>query len=152
MQGNCGGTEVVVEVTVKVVVGVTGTYGDSGLADWLRFGLTSNASPSLVTDAYGRQANDALDSTIGFTPVNNVSADGGPAMSGCYVGRNPYDNFSAPYGFSSCSAEFDATVFDASGLIPPSATPVSVRLTQTAGFDDQLFSGRNVVDRGEAYC
>ncbi|MCH5721097.1 DUF7933 domain-containing protein [Niabella hibiscisoli] len=70
---------------------------------------------------------------------NNVSADGGPAINGNVNTRNP---ISVAHIYGPAEAwDFDADVFNATGVLPPSATPLDVRLQQTSNGSDVLVSG-----------
>ena len=124
---------------VKAVVGATALYGDPTLKDSISFGLSSNPTPTALTSNLPTSAalatTDAMNSVISFASNNNVTADGGPALPGCYSGRDPDSGFTIPAAYptpNDCSAEYDASVFNATGTVPPSTTPVSVRITQTS--------------------
>ena len=124
--------------SITAVVGVTSTYGDRGLSDFVSFGQTSGTMTNLADPTTGF-TNDAGNSSIGKTAVNNVSADGGPAMSGNVTTRNPISG-GHYYGVSE-SWEYDADVFNASGILPNSTTPISATLTQTSTSNDKIESG-----------
>ncbi|GEN74046.1 DUF7933 domain-containing protein [Chryseobacterium lathyri] len=124
--------------TVKAVVGVTGTYGDRGASDFLNFGKTATALTALKDPMTGA-ANDALNSSIAWGSNNNVLADGVAVPIGNYVRRNP---ISAGHLFgASESYDYDADIFDATGVLAPSATPISVTLQQQGTGNDILISG-----------
>ena len=94
--------------TVEATVGLTGTYGDPALAgycpacnDYLSFGIAGGALTDLADPVAGTTA-DVLNSTIGWASNNDVSTDGGPAISGSYTARSPSTGFTpanyAPVG------------------------------------------------------
>ncbi len=124
-------------------LGVTGCWGDpiGGIfgnlfQDFVSFGKDGGAYTDL-TDPYMNTTNDIFNSSIAKAANNNVSIDGGPAMSGSFTARSPYlfgsDNWS--------SVNYDADIIDASGILPNSATPISVRITQNSPSSDVLGSG-----------
>ncbi|AYM99675.1 GEVED domain-containing protein [Chryseobacterium sp. 3008163] len=124
--------------TVKAVVGVTGTYGDRGFSDLLNFGQVGTTLTSLKDPMTG-VTNDALNSSVAWAANNNVSTDGGPAISGNYTARNP---ISAGHIYGASEAyEFDADIFDANGVLAPSSTPINVVLQQQSTGGDALVSG-----------
>lgn len=123
---------------VKAVVGVTGTYGDRGYTDNLLFGEVSGTLTALADPMTG-VTNDALNSSIAMTPLNNVSEDGGPSISGNVTTRNP---ISAGHYFGTAESwDYDADVFNASGVLAASATPINIRLQQQSTGGDVLVSG-----------
>ena len=123
---------------VKAVVGVTGTYGDRGAQDILNFGKTATPLTALKDPMTGA-TDDALNSSIAWAATNNVSADGGPAISGNYIRRNP---ISAGHLFGAAEAyDFDADIFDATGILAPSIVPIDVTLQQQSTGGDILMSG-----------
>ncbi len=127
---------------VNAVVGITGSYGDVGLPDGATFGLATGTGTAL-RDPYTGVLDDILNSSIAFAANNNVSADGGPAISGNFTGRNPYV-YTSPNNanITNWSSYFyDADILNASGILPNSATPISVKFTQTSGGQDALGSG-----------
>ena len=125
---------------VNAVVVITGSYGDDGLTDFATFGKTGTTLTGLLDPVTGA-ANDMLNSTIGFCPQNNVSADGGPAMSGSFTGRNPYI-FAEPNGAANWSSYYyDSDIINASGILPNSAVPINVTLTQKSGGGDAIGFG-----------
>ncbi len=130
--------------TVNAVVGMTGTYGDPLLTDYVRVGNAAGALTVLTDPTTGRN-NDALDGSIGWAANNNVSADGGPIISGNYTARNPNTgfstNYSAYYATTVTSAMYDADIFNATGAIPANATPITVRVQQNSDGGDWLISG-----------
>ena len=130
--------------TVNAVVSLTGAYGDRGLTDYFSFGKTGTTLTALADPTTG-VTNDALNSTIGFCAQNNVSVvaagTGFPIpMSGNFTSRNPYNTFSAP-GSAVESCYYDADSFNATGILAPSATPISVTLSQNSGGGDVIGSG-----------
>ena len=129
---------------VKAVIGMTGTYGDPTLTDYIRIGLSSGTLYNL-TDPTTGLANDALGGSIGWASTNNVSADGGAAVSGDFTARNPNTGFSTNYSnyyaTSVTSAMYDADIFDASNKLPNSSTPITVRVQQNSDGGDWLISG-----------
>lgn len=138
--------DVVVPVTglVRAVVGLTGSYGDYG-ASWgdnVSLGGSGGAA-SYLADPLTGSTSDILNSSIAFCAGNNVSADGGPAMSGNYMARSPYF-FTCPNDPSVAdwsSYYFDADIMDASGILPNSNIPIDVKLTQTLTSADAIGSG-----------
>ncbi len=130
--------------TVNAVVGMTGTYGDPLLTDYVRVGNAAGVLTVLTDPTTGRN-NDALDGSIGWAANNNVSADGGPIISGNYTARNPNTgfstNYSAYYATTVTSAMYDADIFNATGAIPANATPITVRVQQNSDGGDWLISG-----------
>ncbi len=127
--------------TVGAVVTMTGSWGDPGALyrDDVKFGRTPGTLTALADPTTGA-TNDALDSTIGFCAQNNVSADGGPAMSGTYVGRNPYNTFTGVPGRIN-STYYDCDIFNANGILAPSPTPINVGFQQTSSGSDALGTG-----------
>ena len=123
---------------VTAVVGLTGTYGDRTYSDFLRFGTTTGALTNLADPRTG-VTNDALNSSIAMTANNNVSADGGPAMSGNVIARNPISGGHI-YGPAE-SWDYDSDIFNASGILPNSLLPINVRLQQESTGGDFLASG-----------
>lgn len=124
--------------SVKAVVGVTGTYGDRGYSDLLNFGKQGTTLTALKDPMTG-VTNDALNSSIAWTATNNVSADGGPAISGNYTARNP---ISAGHIYGAAESwDFDADIFDASGILSPSSSPINITLQQQSTGGDVLVSG-----------
>ncbi|MCW2289024.1 putative repeat protein (TIGR01451 family)/fimbrial isopeptide formation D2 family protein [Leucobacter luti] len=133
---------------VKAVVGVTGTYGDHGYSDELLFGPSSGTLTRLSNPnpTSGMPVTDALNSSIGMVPNNNVTTDGGPAMQGCWTARNPYSGFLTDYAADNkvtkgCSSQYDASVFDATGAVSASPNAVNLRLSQKSTGGDVLASG-----------
>jgi len=137
---NITGIKVPSNGSVKAVVGVTGTYGDRGYIynDLLNFGRTGTVLTALA-DPMTHSKTDALNSSIAWAPVNNVSADGGPAISGNYTARNPISKGHL-YGAAE-SYDFDADIFDASGILQGSANPIDITLQQLGLGGDILISG-----------
>ncbi len=136
--------------TVTATVGLTGTYGDPALAgycpgctDYLSFGIAGGALTDLADPVAGTTT-DVLNSTIGWAPNNDVSTDGGPAISGNYTARAPSSGFTpanyAPVG-SQGSAQYDSDIFSASGLLPADGSLRTVRLRQRSVGSDWLVSG-----------
>lgn len=139
------GVRVPASGTVNAVVGVTGSYGDrvdchysQVYTDFLRFGQTTGPLTDLADPMTG-STNNALNSSIAVTAQNNVSADGGPSMSGNVTARNPI-SAGHIYGPSE-SWDFDADIFSASGILPASATLLNIRLQQASNNGDVLVSG-----------
>lgn len=122
----------------NAVVGVTGSYGDRAYPDRLAFGLASGALTDLVDPTTG-SATDLLNSTIGWAAQNNVSADGGPAISGNITTRNPISQHHI-YGPAE-SWEYDSDIINASGILTNSTTSQTIRLSQISTNGDVLFSG-----------
>lgn len=136
--------------SVAATVGITGTYGDPVLAgycpgcnDYLSFGIAGGALSDL-TDPVSGTASDALNSSIGWTASNDVSTDGGPAISGSYASRLPATVFTpanyAPTG-SMGSADYDSDIFAANGILPADGSLRTVRLRQRSTGSDWLVSG-----------
>ncbi|WP_054509503.1 hypothetical protein [Chryseobacterium sp. ERMR1:04] len=124
--------------SVKAVVGITGTYGDRGYSDLLKFGKVGTTLTNLKDPMTG-STTDALNSSIAWTANNNISSDGGPAISGNYIARNP---ISAGHLYGVAEAyDFDADIFDATGILSPSATPVDIVFQQLSTGGDALVSG-----------
>lgn len=138
VSSNVTGVKVPGSGTVKAVVGVTGTYGDRGYSDLLNFGPTSGTLSALSDPSTGAN-NDALNSSIAWTSSNNVTSDGGPSISGNYTARNPI-SAGHIYGVSE-AWDFDADIFDATGKLSPSTTPIDVTLQQASTGGDVLASG-----------
>ncbi|WP_326983395.1 T9SS type B sorting domain-containing protein [Chryseobacterium sp. MYb264] len=135
---NITGIKVPANGSVKAVVGVTGTYGDRGYTDLLNFGRTGTALTALA-DPMTHSKTDVLNSSIAWAPVNNVTADGGPAISGNYTARNP---ISKGHLYGAAEAyDFDADIFDASGILQGSPNPVDITLEQRGLGGDVLVSG-----------
>ncbi|MCD9855715.1 hypothetical protein LUD75_13410 [Epilithonimonas sp. JDS] len=136
---------------VKAVAGVTGTYGDRGAnyKDYLNFGLTTGALTALLDPSPAGTTDNALNSSVAMTANNNVSADiqaaGGTDYftGGNVTTRNPISkgHFLSNSDNSSESWEYDADIFDASGILSPSSTPVNVRFQQSSTGSDVLVSG-----------
>lgn len=129
---------------VRAMVALTGSYGDSGptWSDRIALGIVGGQADYLA-DPFTGSTSDILNSSIAFHAGNNVSADGGPAMSGNYTARSPYlfscPNDPAIYNWS--SLYFDADIIDASGILPNSTVPIDVKLTQTLNSVDAIGSG-----------
>lgn len=133
--------------SVNAVVALTGSFGDAGIplwADTVKFGAAQDTGSNLA-DPYTGSTVDVLNSSIAFASNNNVSADGGPAMSGNFTARKPYQSLSPASPFSGgpnwSSYYYDADILNASGILPNSPTPINVKLTQRAGSSDVLGSG-----------
>ncbi len=129
---------------VKAVVGLTGSYGDYGPSWGDNISLGGSGGPATyLADPFTGSTADVLNSSIAFCPANNVSADGGPAMSGNFMARSPYyficPNDPAIADWS--SYYFDADILDASGILPNSNSPIDVKLTQTLTSADAIGSG-----------
>ena len=138
VETNISGIKVPSSGNVKAVVGVTGTYGDRGYEDYVKFGKQGDILTSLKDPMTGSDT-DALNSSIAWTSENNVSADGGPAISGNYVARNP---ISAGHIYGSAESwDFDADIFDASGILTASINPIDVTFIQESTGGDVLASG-----------
>lgn len=129
---------------VKAVAALTGSYGDYGSswADRITLGVVGGPETHLA-DPFTGSTSDILNSSIAFHAGNNVSADGGPAMSGNFTARNPYfftcPNDPAIHNWS--SFYFDADILDASGILPNSTVPIDVVLKQTLNSADATGSG-----------
>lgn len=124
--------------TVNAVVGMTGCYGEetgiTPLLDNLGIG-TSTGLPTQMADPTTGSTTDVYNGTIGLAPGNCVSADGGPAMSGPYRAKNPQGAHP-----TNCYW-YDSDIFAASGVLPNSPTPITVRVTSTAVFGDVFSIG-----------
>ncbi|AYN00606.1 hypothetical protein EAG08_10030 [Chryseobacterium sp. 3008163] len=138
VQTTIQGLKIPASGTVKAIVGLTGTYGDRGFSDLLSFGKVGTTLTNLADPMTG-STTDALNSSIAWGANNNVSVDGGPAISGNYTARLP---ISAGHLFGVAeSYDFDADIFDATGVLAPSSTPVDVVLEQLSTGGDALVSG-----------
>ncbi|MBC5845036.1 beta strand repeat-containing protein, partial [Flavobacterium muglaense] len=123
---------------VNAVIGVTGTYGDRNYSDLISFGQTTGALTRLADPMTGR-TDDALNSSIAVSVNNNVTSDGGPALSGNVTSRNP---ISGGHIYGPAEAwDYDADIFDAAGILPNSNNPMDVRLQQRSTGGDFLASG-----------
>lgn len=121
--------------TVKASVGVTGTYGDVDLLDYVIFGQNGTTLSALKDPVTG-VVSDILNSTVGFDATNNVSTDGGPAMAGAYTARNPQKSAATPLKTSGPwhSFWYDADILYATGMLSNSVNPITVNIVQaTAG-------------------
>jgi len=137
--------------TVQATIGLAGTYGDpanagygcSGCTDYVRFGI-SGAGLTDLTDPVSGRTDDALSSTIGWAVDNDVTTDGGPAISGSYTAKNPATGFTpanyAPPG-SYASADYDSDIFSASGILAADGSVQSIRLEQETTGNDWLVAG-----------
>lgn len=123
---------------VVAVVGATGTYGDRGYSDLMQFGRAGSALTSLADPMTG-STTDAMNSSIAWSAVNNVAADGGPALSGSQTTRS---NISAYHGYGPAETwEYDSDIYNASGILPNSATPINVQLRATSTSNDVIVGG-----------
>lgn len=127
--------------SVNAIVITTGCYGDEGFLfpDYLQFGLAGSTLTNL-SDPQDGTANNILNGTISFAVPNNLTDDGLTGMTnGNYLARNPYNGF----GFfgNNTSCYYDCDVMNASGIIPPSSTPVDVSIRQSSGGADDLCVG-----------
>ncbi|KRA16123.1 DUF11 domain-containing protein [Lysobacter sp. Root604] len=139
--------------TVTATVGVAATYGDpSGTTggftcgncdDFLSFGIAGGTLTDL-SDPVRNVTSDALNSTIGWAAGNDVSTDGGPAISGSYAARNPATGFT-PSTYTTVgtwgSADYDSDIFNASGLLPADGSIRTLRFRQRSLGNDWLVSG-----------
>ncbi|MCW3160838.1 GEVED domain-containing protein [Chryseobacterium oryctis] len=132
------GVKIPASGTVKGVIGITGTYGDRPGADYLRFGKVGTTLTNLKDPMTG-STTDVMNSSIAWAVNNNVSADGGPAISGNYTARNPISQWNWGDGPAE-SYDFDADIFDITGILAPSSTPVDVVFEQY-GSGDVVVSG-----------
>ncbi|MDG2433562.1 hypothetical protein, partial [Flavobacterium sp.] len=127
--------------SINAIVGITGTYGDRNYPDDIQFGTTTGALTNLADPSTGATG-DALNSSIAMSANNNVSADGGPAISGNIITRNPV---SAGHLYGRAEAwDYDADIFDASNILPNSNNPINIRLRQRStpfNVPDVLISG-----------
>lgn len=140
---NVNGISVPSAGTVNAVVAITGTYGDISLSDNAQFGKAGGTLSNLTDPTTGLNT-DLYNSTIGICAQNNVSTDGGPAMSGNFVARNPYNTFDNPNSTTPptwYSYFYDADILNATGILVPSATPINVTFTQKSGGGDLLGGG-----------
>ncbi len=119
--------------------GVNSSGGNGGYADFISFGKDGGSYTDL-TDPYMNTTNDIFNSSVAKAANNNVSTDGGPAMSGNFTARNPYA-YTAYGNPNWSSVDYDADIIDASGILPNSTTPISVRITQSSPYSDVLGSG-----------
>lgn len=117
--------------TVNAMVMVTGTWGDrtnatTAFGDKISFGKAGSAL-TLLSDPTTLVTNDAMNGTIGMQVPNNVTIDGVTGMvSGNYTARNPYNTFDVSGNKE--SYWFDCDVFNASGILAPSATPINAQV------------------------
>lgn len=139
--------------TVTASVGVAATYGDpSGSAggftcgncdDFLSFGIAGGTLTDL-SDPVRNVTTDALNSTIGWAAGNDVSTDGGPAISGSYAARNPATGFT-PSTYTTVgtwgSADYDSDIFNATGILPADGSIRTLRFRQRSLGNDWLVSG-----------
>ncbi|MGO0999726.1 DUF7933 domain-containing protein [Lysobacter sp. CA196] len=114
---------------VKAVVGLTGSYGDRGSSDSLRFGLASAAGTALADPSTG-STTDVMNSSVAWAPMNNVAADGGPALSGNQTTRSPISAYTGLYQPAE-SWQYDSDIFNVGGILPNSSTPINVRLSSS---------------------
>ncbi|WKW45959.1 Ig-like domain-containing protein [Myroides sp. JBRI-B21084] len=124
--------------SANAVVGVSGLWGNRNsyytsypVGDLVSFGKTGTSLTNLI-DPLENIATDVMNSSIAFTSNNNVSADGGPAMSGNYLARNPAQGYTDFY---------DSDILNANGILPTTASPISVDLRLTSTSNDILYAG-----------
>ena len=109
----------------------TSTWGEEGLADNISFGVQGNVT-RLRDPIYGNTT-DVSNSTISMAATNNVSTDGGPAIAGNYEARNPYNGFGQVY-----ADDYDCDIFNANGILPNSATPITARIEQRGSLTEAI--------------
>lgn len=117
--------------TVNAVVALTGSWGDrtslsTPYDDYARLGVTGGTLANLADPETG-STNDVLNSTIAIASNNNVTNDGGPAFTGSFKARSPYNGF--PSGYS--AMYYDADLLNASGILPNSTSPISINFQQS---------------------
>lgn len=125
----------------------TGCWGEqgAGLTDEVRFGIppANVLSPPLtrINDPITNSNTDVMNGSIGMRVPNNASADGATGMiNGNYTGRNPYNTFTNTATTGS-SYLYDCDLYNASGILPNSATPITVRMEQEGTASDALGAG-----------
>lgn len=123
--------------TVNAVVAITGCWGENGstLLDNLKIGRSGSTQTQLADPSTG-STTDVYNGTIGVCAQNCVTVDGGPNMSGPYIAKN-YNSATA----TANSYWYDSDIFNATGTLPVSATPITVRVTSTAVVGDIFTAG-----------
>ena len=105
---------------VNAFVIATSTEGETA-TDGLSFG--ANGTLTALSDPGGGGTANPANGTIAIAPGNNVSTDGGPVIAGNYEARGPFNGYTAGNNFSN---RYDCDIFDASGILPNSTTPITV--------------------------
>ncbi|MES2629419.1 MAG: PKD domain-containing protein [Bacteroidota bacterium] len=126
--------------SVNAIVVATGCWGDPGplYMDNIKFGKKGGTLTSLKDPVTG-STTDVLNGTVGFCVPNNVTVDGVAGMTnGNYVARNPYNTFG---GTQKSAMYYDCDMMNASGILAPSTTPISVTITQAGQGSDALGVG-----------
>lgn len=128
--------------TVNAVALITGSWGETGatLTDVVEFGRNTGALTALRDPASG-STTDVQNGSIGMAVPNNVTADGATGIvNGAYRAKNPDNTFTNPSTLNS-SFYYDCDILNASGILPASATPVTVRILQRGTTSDALGAG-----------
>lgn len=134
---NITGIQVPSVAPVNAICIVTGCWGEDGLTDNVRFGRTGAALTNLA-DPQDGGTTDAMNSTIASCLPNNVSADGVPMVAGNYTARNPFGGFGTG---TQGSYMFDCDIFNATGILAPSATPINVSFSQSGSLGEAIGGG-----------
>ena len=119
---------------VKAALGFTAAGGASIQTDDLQFGVPSGTLVPLVDPCDGA-TNNMLDSDIGIAASNNVSADGGPALSGPVTTRSSIGNAIFPAYF------FSTKIVDASNILPSGCATQTARLRFNVTSEDNTSHG-----------